>query len=279
MPSRSAHCSCSLQRWSRCRPRPSRRARRARANSQTFTDSTGEDQCARHHDDRPLERRRRPRHVQDQHQQPAALTADMSVLVLLDTDQQPRRAKRSPAAPTTRSSSAQGGRSLQVERLRLRRRAVADLGHVRLRRDGRDDPGERRPTSAAPRGSTSSRSPSRGSRRTRRATPTSRTNTLIRAGRRARRLRLSRADEAHAERQRIHGGPEAREGRKKLVASLAANESDTNGPVQAGTVACSATVAGKHLSAAAHRLANGVATCSWLVPRARRGAPSAEPSR
>jgi hypothetical protein len=58
---------------------------------------------------------------------------------------------------------------------------------------------------------------------------------------------------------------------KKLVASLAATESDTNGPVEAGTVACAATVGGKHLSATAHRVANGVATCSWLVPRTAKG--------
>ena len=58
---------------------------------------------------------------------------------------------------------------------------------------------------------------------------------------------------------------------KKLVASLAATENDTNGPVEAGTVACTATVGGKHLSASAHRVANGVATCSWLVPRGAKG--------
>jgi hypothetical protein len=66
-------------------------------------------------------------------------------------------------------------------------------------------------------------------------------------------------------------GPKPAKAGKKLVASLAANESDTNGPVQAGTVACSATVAGKHLSATAHRVANGVATCSWVVPRNAKG--------
>jgi hypothetical protein len=66
-------------------------------------------------------------------------------------------------------------------------------------------------------------------------------------------------------------GPRPAKAGKKLVASLAANESDTNGPVQAGTVACSATLAGKHLSATAHRVANGVATCSWLVPRSAKG--------
>jgi hypothetical protein len=58
---------------------------------------------------------------------------------------------------------------------------------------------------------------------------------------------------------------------KTFVASLAANESDTNGPVQAGTVACSATLGGKHLTAKAHRVANGVATCSWSLPPKAKG--------
>jgi hypothetical protein len=58
---------------------------------------------------------------------------------------------------------------------------------------------------------------------------------------------------------------------KRFVASLAASESDTGGPVQAGTVACSVTVGGKHLSATVHRVANGIATCSWLVPRTAKG--------
>lgn len=58
---------------------------------------------------------------------------------------------------------------------------------------------------------------------------------------------------------------------KTFVANLAANENDTSGPVQAGTVACTATVGGKHLSATAHRVANGLATCSWSVPRNEKG--------
>ena len=66
-------------------------------------------------------------------------------------------------------------------------------------------------------------------------------------------------------------GPKPAKAGKTFVASLAANESDTGGPVQAGTVACSATVGGKHLTATAHRVANGIATCSWLVPRKAKG--------
>jgi hypothetical protein len=58
---------------------------------------------------------------------------------------------------------------------------------------------------------------------------------------------------------------------KKFIAGLAATESDTNGPVQAGTVACSATVGGKHLSATAHVIANGIAACAWSLPRTAKG--------
>ena len=58
---------------------------------------------------------------------------------------------------------------------------------------------------------------------------------------------------------------------KTFVANLAASENDTSGPVQAGTVACSATVGGKHVSATAHRVANGIATCSWSLPRSAKG--------
>jgi len=58
---------------------------------------------------------------------------------------------------------------------------------------------------------------------------------------------------------------------KKFVASLAATESDTKGPVQAGTVTCTATVGGKHPSATVHRVANGIATCSWVLPRSVKG--------
>lgn len=52
---------------------------------------------------------------------------------------------------------------------------------------------------------------------------------------------------------------------KKFSVSLAANESDTGGPVSAGTVACSATVGGKALRGT-HTLANGVATCTFTIP-------------
>jgi hypothetical protein len=66
-------------------------------------------------------------------------------------------------------------------------------------------------------------------------------------------------------------GPKPAKAGKKFSASLGATESDTGGPVQAGTVSCSATVGGRHLTATAHRVANGIATCSWLVPRNVKG--------
>ncbi|MFL5961667.1 MAG: hypothetical protein ACJ757_02060 [Gaiellaceae bacterium] len=58
---------------------------------------------------------------------------------------------------------------------------------------------------------------------------------------------------------------------KSFVAGLAANESDTNGPVQSGTVACSATIGTKHVTASAHGIANGVAACSWKIPKTAKG--------
>jgi hypothetical protein len=66
-------------------------------------------------------------------------------------------------------------------------------------------------------------------------------------------------------------GPKPAKAGKKFVASLAANESDTSGPVEAGTVACSATVGGKHLTPTAHRVANGIASCAWSLPRNATG--------
>lgn len=53
---------------------------------------------------------------------------------------------------------------------------------------------------------------------------------------------------------------------KKFSASLAATESDTDGPVSAATISCKAVVAGKKLPAT-HSFAGGVSTCSWTLPR------------
>ena len=53
--------------------------------------------------------------------------------------------------------------------------------------------------------------------------------------------------------------------------SLAASENDTAGPVQSGTVACAATLAGKRVVAVGHLVANGVATCVWRIPKTAKG--------
>jgi hypothetical protein len=53
---------------------------------------------------------------------------------------------------------------------------------------------------------------------------------------------------------------------KRFSASLAATESDTNGPVKAPVISCKAVVAGKRL-AATHTFAGGVSTCSWVLPK------------
>jgi hypothetical protein len=57
---------------------------------------------------------------------------------------------------------------------------------------------------------------------------------------------------------------------KVFQASLAATQSDTGGPVGAGTVACTATVGGKALRGT-HTLANGIASCVWHLPKTAKG--------
>ena len=56
----------------------------------------------------------------------------------------------------------------------------------------------------------------------------------------------------------------------RFSASLAATENDTNGPVAGATVTCTATVGGKRLPAT-HSLANGVASCFWKLPKTAKG--------
>jgi hypothetical protein len=53
-------------------------------------------------------------------------------------------------------------------------------------------------------------------------------------------------------------------------AALSATESDTSGPVTTGTIKCAATVAFKPIPAT-HRLANGIATCSWKLAKTSKG--------
>lgn len=58
---------------------------------------------------------------------------------------------------------------------------------------------------------------------------------------------------------------------RPFAASLAVNENDTNAPVAAGTVACSATVAFRRIPAVTHALTNGVANCVWRLPATSKG--------
>jgi hypothetical protein len=56
----------------------------------------------------------------------------------------------------------------------------------------------------------------------------------------------------------------------RFTASLAATESDTNGPIAKATITCAATDKGKKLPAT-HSLANGVASCFWKLPKTAKG--------
>jgi hypothetical protein len=65
--------------------------------------------------------------------------------------------------------------------------------------------------------------------------------------------------------------PKPAKAARPFSATLAANENDTGGPVQAGTVTCSATIAFKRIGAATHALTNGVASCVWRIPATAKG--------
>jgi len=58
---------------------------------------------------------------------------------------------------------------------------------------------------------------------------------------------------------------------RAFSASMAANQNDTGGPVQAGTVNCAASVAGKRLVPVTHAVRNGVAVCIWRLPATAKG--------
>jgi hypothetical protein len=58
---------------------------------------------------------------------------------------------------------------------------------------------------------------------------------------------------------------------RPLTVSMAATENDTNGPVTAGTVTCSASVAGARLVPVTHVVRNGIAVCTWRVPATAKG--------
>jgi hypothetical protein len=57
-----------------------------------------------------------------------------------------------------------------------------------------------------------------------------------------------------------------------FTASFAATENDTAGPVTAGSTACAATIAGKPVAAIRKgSVVNGVAACTWRLPKADKG--------
>jgi hypothetical protein len=58
---------------------------------------------------------------------------------------------------------------------------------------------------------------------------------------------------------------------RPFSATLAAKENDTDGPVASGTVTCAATIAFKRISAVTHVLTNGVANCIWRIPVTAKG--------
>jgi len=58
---------------------------------------------------------------------------------------------------------------------------------------------------------------------------------------------------------------------KAFSAALAVTRNDTAGLVLEGTVTCSAKVGGVTIPVKARRLANGVAACSWTLPKTAKG--------
>ena len=58
---------------------------------------------------------------------------------------------------------------------------------------------------------------------------------------------------------------------RPFSASLAATQNDTGGPVASGTVTCVATIAFKRIPAVTHILTNGVANCIWRLPATAKG--------
>lgn len=58
---------------------------------------------------------------------------------------------------------------------------------------------------------------------------------------------------------------------RPFAASLAADENDTGAPVGAGTVTCAATVNLARIPAVTHVVTNGVASCVWRLPATAKG--------
>jgi hypothetical protein len=54
-------------------------------------------------------------------------------------------------------------------------------------------------------------------------------------------------------------------------ATFAATRNDTGGPVPEGTVTCRAKIAGRPVAAKSRRVSNGVAACVWSIPASAKG--------
>jgi hypothetical protein len=67
------------------------------------------------------------------------------------------------------------------------------------------------------------------------------------------------------------GSPQPARAGKPFSVGLAANESDTSGPVEQGRVTCTAHVGATSLRATANRLVNGIGVCAWSIPKTARG--------
>jgi hypothetical protein len=69
----------------------------------------------------------------------------------------------------------------------------------------------------------------------------------------------------------LKGAPFPAKAGKLFAVGLAANESDTAGPVKSGTVACTASIAARHVASKVAVVANGVAVCEWKIPPTAKG--------
>ena len=58
---------------------------------------------------------------------------------------------------------------------------------------------------------------------------------------------------------------------KPFSVGLAVNESDTAGPVEQGSVTCAAKIAGKRVQVRSSRVVNGIAVCAWTIPKTAKG--------
>jgi hypothetical protein len=65
--------------------------------------------------------------------------------------------------------------------------------------------------------------------------------------------------------------PKPAKSAKNFSAGLAANESDTSGPVTSGTVGCNATVGLKPITPLGKSLKNGIAVCVWHLAKNAKG--------